>query len=141
MLLVNENLYRSARPKDLQPLKDLGFTILISLESGMYEMVSDTKREHQFCPDFGIKEYDLHSSIITAPEEWRVNKFLEIVAKGEKTLVQCLSGVDRTGFMCAVYRMRVQGWSFDRAHLEWLNLGRHFVYAEWTNDLKKWQNK
>lgn len=141
MIHVNENLYRSPRPKDLNETKTAGIKTIVSLESGLYQLITDTKREHQFPVDFGIDYYDLDCFIVAPPKSWQVEKFLEIVAKGNKTLVHCLSGVDRTGYMCAAYRMQVQGWTYEQAHKEWVALGRHFIYIAWDDDLKAWQKK
>lgn len=141
MIYVNDNLWRSARPKDLNEVKNAGFEIIISLESGLYEQISDTKREYQFPADFGLTFYDFNCFVAVAPDERRVAKFLEIVAKGKKTLVHCLHGEDRTGYMCAVYRMQVQDWSFKKAVAEWKLLGRKPMYFYWEKSLKQWEKK
>ena len=138
---VDKKLYRSSRPKDLNKTKADDMEVIISLEMGIYQLVTDTKREHQFPVDFGIDYYDLNCSILTPPESWQIEKFLEIVDRGKKTLVHCLTGVDRTGFMCAVYRMHRQGWTLAQAHDEWIKMGRHFMYVGWNRELKKYARR
>jgi protein-tyrosine phosphatase len=135
---VENNLWRSAIPKDLTDVIEKDFKVLISLETGLYTLVTDTKREHQFPVDYGLDHYDMDCSFITAPAKWQVEKFLEVVSNDHKTLVHCLSGVDRTGFMCAVYRMKVCGWSFNDARDEWKREGRHWWYFYWERELRKW---
>lgn len=139
MILVANNLYRSALPKDLSVLSSAVIETLISLETEWITLLTDKPRERQFPPDFGIKHYDFNFSFITAPKKWEVEKVLQIIADGDKTLVQCLSGVDRTGYICAVYRMQVQGWTYEAALKEWKAEGRHWPYAAWERSLKKWQ--
>lgn len=49
-----------------------------------------------------------------------VVRFLQIVTDKTRTpvFVYCLNGADRTGFVCAAYRVVVCGWSKDKALLE-----------------------
>jgi len=144
MLLVDEktSLYRGNRPKDLNEVKNAGIKRIISLESGIYDLFhADQTVERQFPCEFGMDQYDMKSSDFTAPEDWVVLKFLALVRDEKPTLVHCLSGVDRTGFVCAAYRMQVQGWSFQQARDEWVNLGRHPWYFIWESKLKKWESK
>lgn len=143
MLLVDEKsqLWRGSRPLDLNVVKSLGIKRIISLESGIYDLFHDGQLiERQFPCEFGMEQYDLKSSDFTPPEDWAVKKFLTLM-RGcpEPTFIHCLSGADRTGFMCAVYRMRMQGWSYEAARQEWVRLGRHPWYFWWESSLKKWQ--
>lgn len=141
MILVDEKtqLWRGPRPLDLNVVKALGVKKIISLESGIYDLFHhDQLIERQFPCEFGMDQYDLKSSDFTPPETWAVDKFLSLMKYPGPTFVHCLSGVDRTGFMCAVYRMRVQGWTFEAAKKEWITLGRHPWYFWWESSLKKW---
>lgn len=132
------NIWRGPRPKDLKVLRDECFHRIISFQSGWYELLTETKRERQFPCDFGLKFYDLGSSDIFPPDKRTVETALELLQRGGKTYVHCLSGVDRTGFIIAVYRMKIQGWDFERAHDEWVKLGRHFWFFWWKRELKKY---
>lgn len=87
---------------------------------------------------YGI-HYDSIPSNAGHPEEEDVVSFLAIIATAPKPiLVHCQHGADRTGFMSAIYRIVVQGWSKDEAMNELLNGGyganralgsftRHFI--------------
>ena len=70
-------------------------------------------------------------------EKEDVARFLKIVTdpKKQPVFVHCQHGSDRTGMMCAVYRVVVEGWSKDEAiremtseefgfHEEWQSLVR-----------------
>jgi protein tyrosine/serine phosphatase len=140
MIQVSENLWRGPRPSDLGDLQKRGIKRIVSLESGIYDLFHDGNLLcRQFPCEFQMAQYDLRSSDFAAPEDWAVYKFLSLMESPIPTFVHCLSGVDRTGFMCAVYRMRFQGWKYEDALAEWKKLGRHPWYFWWESALKKWR--
>jgi protein tyrosine/serine phosphatase len=140
MLLVANNLYRGPRPTDLTILQTAGIKRIISLESGVQDLVHpDQSIERQFPCEFGIAQYDMKSSDFTPPEDWVVHKVIALMVDQIPTYIHCKSGVDRTGFVCAAYRMQVQHWTFEAAHEEWIALGRHPWYFLWDSSLKKWE--
>ncbi len=62
--------------------------------------------------------------------------------------MHCLHGADRTGPMCAIYRMAVEGWSKEEAIKEMKegNFGYHSVWKNLISylrelDLKKIKNE
>ena len=68
--------------------------------------------------------------------------FLQIATNKKRTpvLVHCLHGADRTGTMCAVYRIAVQGWTKDEAIREMTEGGFNFHSVfdnlpEWIREL------
>ena len=75
------------------------------------------------------------------PEQRQVVRFLTIVTDPKKTpvLVHCRHGADRTGTMCAVYRIVVQGWTKEEAIKEMTDGGFGFHRA-WGNHLIQWIN-
>ena len=72
------------------------------------------------------------------PEQKEVVRFLQIVANSELTpvLVHCQHGADRTGTLCALYRITVQGWSKEDAVRE-MTKGEFGFHKVWKN-LPKW---
>jgi len=62
------------------------------------------------------------------PERKEVVRFLKIVTNPKRTpvLVHCLHGADRTGTMCALYRIVVQGWAKEEAAREMVEGGFNF---------------
>jgi protein tyrosine phosphatase (PTP) superfamily phosphohydrolase (DUF442 family) len=72
------------------------------------------------------------------PERKEVVRFLRIVTNPKRTpvLVHCLHGADRTGTMCALYRVAVQGWKKEAALKEMTEGGFGF-HAVFEN-LPKW---
>jgi protein tyrosine phosphatase (PTP) superfamily phosphohydrolase (DUF442 family) len=66
--------------------------------------------------------YDRIASNAGHPEDGDVLRFLAIIATAPKPiLIHCQHGADRTGFMSAIYRIVVQGWSKKEAMDELLN--------------------
>ena len=64
----------------------------------------------------------------------------EIISSNKKVYIHCLHGSDRTGFMCAAYRMVVQGWTADEAVEEYTkgSFGYHAkAFPELPGMLKK----
>lgn len=134
---VAEGFFRGPRPKSLEHLQMMGVKRIINLQSGFYELVSEDKRENQYPVDFGMEYYDLGSSNIFPPENKTIDKVLELLKDGKFTYVHCFSGVDRTGFIVACYRMAVQKWGYQEAHQEFVDMGRHWWFSHWRYSLRK----
>jgi len=137
---VHNNIFRGPRPTNLKQLASDGINSIINLESGFYEMFHEDKYETQFPCDFGIKEYNIPLSDFSSPDFDKVFLAINIMTKGEPTYIHCLHGKDRTGFVCAVYRMLHQGWSYEKARKEMLDYGFHTIpYSFWLYKLKHWE--
>ena len=67
-------------------------------------------------------------------KEEYVDEFLSIVAdtNAAPVLVHCQHGADRTGTMCAMYRIIHEGWSADDAIDEMEN-GGYGYHSIWVN--------
>lgn len=70
-------------------------------------------------------------------EEAEADRFLRIVADKSRGpfFVHCYQGSDRTGMMCALYRIRVEGWTTDEAIAEMTGGGFGF-HPIWQNLIK-----
>ena len=68
------------------------------------------------------------------PEDEDVERFLAIVTDPalQPVFVHCQHGADRTGTMCAIHRIVVEGWSKDEAVREMVGGGYGF-HAVWSN--------
>lgn len=144
---VDRNIFRGPRPENLRELR-LKYDIdtMIDLESGIYDVIRVYDETYykdvlQFPADCGMSYYHMPCSDIFPPKEVFVKKAIELMASNRHVYIHCLSGVDRTGYVCAAYRMRVQGWTFEAAHAEWIELGRHPWYFYWSRELKKYEIK
>lgn len=118
---VSEDLYRSAQPsgKGIHRLKQLGIETIVNLRS--------FHSDRDEIGDTGLA-YEHISMNAWHPEIKEVVRFLRIVTNPKHTpvLVHCLHGADRTGTMCAVYRVAVQGWTKEAAIREMIDGGYNF---------------
>ncbi len=124
---VSPGLYRGAQPtaEGMRELRKLGVRTVVNLRSFHSDRheIGDTglAYEHIF-----MKAWH--------PEDEDVVRFLQIVTDRDRTpvFVHCQHGADRTGTMCAVYRMVVQGWTREEALSEMTNGGFGF-HEGWQN--------
>jgi protein tyrosine/serine phosphatase len=67
-------------------------------------------------------------------EDKEVVRFLRIVTdeRRQPVFVHCQRGADRTGTMCAIYRIFAQGWTKEQAIAEMTKGGFGF-YKGWQN--------
>jgi protein tyrosine phosphatase (PTP) superfamily phosphohydrolase (DUF442 family) len=124
---VSQDLYRGAQPTaaGIRQLKDMGIKTIINLRS-----FNSDKDE------IGDVEIGYEHIYMKAwyPEEKEIVKFLKIVTDKEKTpvFVHCRYGADRTGLMCAIYRVAVCGWSKESAADEMIygGFGFHLIWGK-----------
>ena len=125
---VSDDLYRGAQPTEegVRQLRALGIRTIVNLRSF-----------HSDRDEIGETNDVAYEQIATQP--WAVThddivRFLRIVTDPNQTpvYVHCLRGADRTGTMCAIYRMVVQGWTPEQAIQEMTQGGFGF-YAGWQN--------
>lgn len=148
MLKVTEKLWRGERPADIRDLIKQGFQRVVVLQSGAEDFLTDTLYEAQLRAKKAdptiyseIEVIYLRCSDITPPTSAQVIVFLEIVNDGKKTFVHCHSGVDRTGFLIACYRMIKLNWTFNEAYEEWVERGRHWWYDWWHFELRSYEHR
>jgi len=131
---VSDGLYRSAQPTaiGMQNLKKLGIKTVINLRS--------FHSDRDELEGTGL-EYEHLYMKAWHPEYKEAVRFLEIATdpKRAPVVVHCLHGADRTGTMCAVYRIVAQDWSKEEAIKEMTGGGFHF-HNIWTN-LPEWINE
>jgi protein tyrosine phosphatase (PTP) superfamily phosphohydrolase (DUF442 family) len=124
---VSPDLYRGAQPEADGPreLEKLGIHTVVNL------------RTFHADPDEAAATGPAHERIHMKAwhaEDEDVVRFLKIVTDPARTpvFVHCLHGSDRTGTMCAVYRIVVQGWPREDAIREMTEGGFGFHEA-WGN--------
>ncbi|MBN2217126.1 MAG: dual specificity protein phosphatase family protein [Pirellulales bacterium] len=129
---VSDALYRSAQPTGvgMKNLKEkLGIKTIVNLRS------FNSDRDELGQTGLGYEHITMKT---WHPEKKEVVRFLQIVAdpKRQPVLVHCQHGADRTGTMCAIYRIAVQDWSKDEAIQE-MREGGYGFHKVWSN-LPKW---
>jgi protein tyrosine/serine phosphatase len=124
---VSEALYRSAQPTDagMKEVQRLGIKTVVNLRSFHSDRDelggASVRYEHIF-----MKAWH--------PELKEAEQFLRIVTDPacQPVLVHCQHGADRTGTMCAIYRIAVQGWAKDEAVRE-MREGGYGFHEVWSN--------
>ena len=124
---VSDALYRGAAPEDegWAELKAMGIRTVVNLQSF-----------HSDRAETG--EHGLGYEHITM-KAWHAEykefvRFLSIVSDpaNQPVFVHCMHGADRTGAMCAAYRVAVQGWTPEEAVRE-LRDGGYGFHDVWQN--------
>lgn len=128
---VSDSLYRSAQPTSvgMQNLKAKGIRTIVNLRS------FQSDRTELGATGLGYEHITMKA---WHPERKEVVRFLKIATdpKQGPVLVHCLHGADRTGTMCAVYRIAVLNWSREEA-LKEMTTG-DFGYHKVFSGLPKW---
>jgi protein tyrosine phosphatase (PTP) superfamily phosphohydrolase (DUF442 family) len=124
---VSDNLYRGAQPhrEGFVQLKELGIKTIVNLRS------FHSDRDEMGDRDFTYKHIYMKP---WHPEKKEIIHFLRTLTekKMRPVFVHCRHGSDRTGTMCAVYRMVVQGWGKDEA-IEEMTKGGFGFHRIWWN--------
>jgi protein tyrosine phosphatase (PTP) superfamily phosphohydrolase (DUF442 family) len=123
----SEGLYRGAQPsaEGMRQLKGLGIKTVVSLRS------FHSDRDEIGNIDLGYEHIYMKA---WHAEDKEVVRFLKIVTDPNRmpVFVHCQRGADRTGTMCAIYRIAVEGWSKDKA-IEEMTKGGFGFYSGFEN--------
>jgi tyrosine-protein phosphatase SIW14 len=136
---VAPGIYRGAQPDaaGFKALHDLGVKTIVDLQTG-----------HDDTPLFAPKEFDvvripIHAGLSAdTPSDEQVRAFFDVVTdeKRKPVFVHCAQGKDRTGTMCALYRMEVEGWTPERAIEEMHAYGYHsFFYGNLQDYVRQYK--
>ena len=124
---VSDELYRGAQPsaEGMRQLEKLGIKTVVNLRS------FHSDRDEIKGTGLGYEHIYMKT---WHPEDKEVVCFLQIVSDEGRTpvFVHCQRGADRTGTMCAIYRIAVQDWSKSEATEEMTKGGFGF-YSGWQN--------
>ena len=110
---VAPGLYRGAQPtaEGMKTLQAMGIRTVVNLRN----LHSDRDE----LEGTSLKYHHLHVATLF-PEHDEIVSFLRIAAdeSNQPVFVHCMHGSDRTGMMCAAYRVVIQGWPKDEAFRE-----------------------
>ncbi len=127
LFLVAPGLYRCAQPDAVAmgQLDRFGIRTVINLRvlhgDGSETVGTDLTREELSVKPWHIEDEDVIRVLRLASDPTKA-----------PVLIHCHHGSDRTGLMCAMYRLVVQGWSKDEAIREMVDGGYGF-WKGWTN--------
>lgn len=124
---VSNDLYRSAQPTaaGMRNLEAMGIRTIINLRS------FHSDRDEIKGTTLGYFHMTMKA---WHPEEKEAREFIRIISDPNNlpAVVHCQHGSDRTGAMCAIYRIAVQGWSREEAIREMTEGGFGF-HEIWSN--------
>jgi protein tyrosine/serine phosphatase len=119
---VDPGIYRGGAPTDsgLSTLKSLGIHTIIDLRISPRLVKQEKKRA--LALGFTWINLPMGSE---APTDKQVTTLLAVLARapGEPVFVHCQHGADRAGCMIGIYRVVVEGWTFQRAWQEMRHYG------------------
>lgn len=141
ILKVDEGLYRGSK-EDALLVRGRAYRSFLNLETETRELIcGDPNEEFRHCQDQNIIFFDVAWSGIFPPKKADVYSALGVLMYGVRPLLfHCRAGRERTGFLAACYRMHVQGWSFEDAYKEWVELGcRWPTRWLWKKSLKQYE--
>jgi len=126
---VDAGLFRGAQPDEagFRALRELGVKTVVS-----FRRFHDD--DHEDAPP-GIEVVLIPLKALVdsdPPTDDELRAFFDVVLDPAKrpVYVHCAHGKDRTGTMCAVYRMEVDGWTPERAFEEMQAFGFHDMYTD-----------
>ena len=124
---VSDDLYRGAQPtaEGMKQLEKLGVKTVVNLRS------FHSDRQELEGTELAYEEIPATALNVESED---VVRFVRIVTDPNRTpvFVHCRHGADRTGTMCAVYRIIAQGWSKEEAIAEMTKGGFGF-HSIWQN--------
>lgn len=127
---VNRFLYRGGRPspRGIQELAEKGVKTIIHLCTGNIYLKPRRAAFHQFniihIPFYPYRPTD----------EIMITFLRNLLDKANgPTYVHCFHGVDRTGVVCAMYRIIVEGWPKEKAIQEMKHKGLHWWHRNMVN--------
>jgi tyrosine-protein phosphatase SIW14 len=146
---VNESLYRGGRPKpaDLSYLKSLNVRTVINLQGGDLnnpryrefmkwwepgELAGAITAEMILSESLGLLFFSKPLDAIdpvSNEDDARINEILAVMSNpaAQPVFVHCEHGVDRTGLIVALYKVKYMGMSPEDAYSEWRASGHKGV--------------
>jgi len=122
MIKVTEGIYRGPYLEIIT--SQLGLKSILNLQTH-----GDTEELEQ-CYRHGIALYDFDVFGMWVPniDDMRLALLIMQDPKTHPLYVHCTHGRERTGLLCALYRIHIQQWELDIAHSEMVKLG-----GRWTH--------
>jgi len=131
---INDNYYRGAMPEghDFADLHALGIKTVIDLTNG-----DGDHNEKAEVEQAGMTYHQIQMTTRVIPTDAQIAEFLGIVndPAAQPVYVHCVGGKHRTGVMTAIYRMKQEQWTADKAFAEMkqFKFGMDFLHPEFKS--------
>ena len=124
---INEWFYRGGQPREDEygQLVDLGVKTVICLRWNKKII----RREQEIVNEHDLEFVSIPLNYWRPPSQNEIEKFFSVLEDSSRRPVylHCKHGSDRTGMLTAFYRIRLDGWSFEKAYEEMKNSGFHKI--------------
>ncbi len=134
--VVDDNLLHRGGQPSMSGLKQLakdGIKTIINLRIGYFnkKIIEEYYSDHIRIIHIPFYPYN--------PQDKIMVDFLKIMLnpKHKPAFVHCFHGADRTGVMCAIYRIVVQNWTKEQAISEMKRRGLHWWHKNLVDYIKK----
>lgn len=140
---VINNIIRGPEPSMSLDDNFCNVAAIICLETRTRELIfGGANREIKWCMRQRIHLYDFALSGYLTPHSEDVTAIMVLMDRYRDggVYVHCRAGHERTGFVCAAFRMQYCGWSFDDAYKEWKEMGCHWLWRlMWSKELRTYE--
>ena len=117
------------------------FKSIVNLQTNFWEILLNKYKANSqisWCIALGIHLYDFALSGLLPPSPSVVRDVLKVISNKENqpVLFHCRHNRERTGYIAAVYKMKVLGWGFNKAYQDWRDNGcRWVIWRLWRSAL------
>jgi protein tyrosine/serine phosphatase len=129
-----DKVYRGPRPRYASDVH--GIKTSLDLESGLYEFTQKALYSEDIMDEkAGIHLFHIRIGGFARPTRAQLESCLKVLTDKARwpVYVHCREGKDRTGIVCAYYRIKVMHWPVKKAIEEMYALGFHRLrYFYWV---------
>lgn len=115
---ISDGLYRGAQPLDggMKKLAELGVKSVVNLR-GEDDLSRAEQKEAEAA---GLRYFNVSMPGLSGPSDEQIARVIAIIddSQNQPVFIHCKRGSDRTGTIAAIYRIRHDGWTADRAIAE-----------------------
>ena len=138
---ATDQIFRGGQPPaaGLQPLHQKGIATIINLR----EEATAIEAERAFAHSIGLQYISIPLRPFDIPTTESIEKFLILIHEKnhQPFFIHCLHGMDRTGLMVGLYRMKYSDWTYERSLEEMLSLGFHQAFQNLSSVLESYARK